>query len=241
MCALTELLLSAHRSFNSRRYVVTLMVFRNRSQAGRMLAEMIANKYSGERMHILALPRGGVPVGFEVAQLLHASLDVVVSRKIGVPQNPEFGIGAVSEDGIALLHHPTINLFKVKERDINEAIYEAEGEVQREVNFYRQGRPLPHLVDKLAIIVDDGLATGVTAQAAVQTVELHDPEAIVFAAPVCEIDTSSLIGRQVDDVICLNVPEEMHAMSLWYQDFNQLSDEETLQLLRQHRQPQYLQ
>jgi len=204
------------------------------------LGAILASRYKSENTLVLALPRGGVPVGFEIAQELNAPLDVVVSKKLGAPHNKEFGIGAVAEEEIVIINQPTVELLQLTTREIDEAEEREEQEVKRLVTLYRQNRPLPDLSDEVVIVVDDGLATGVTAKAALDVVEKHHPLAVVFAAPVCALDTSGSISQLVDDTVCLNSQHEIQAISLWYQDFNQVSDEQVLSLLHSRQQHQYL-
>jgi putative phosphoribosyl transferase len=205
-------------------------LFEDRREAGRELADRLAC-FKPERPIILALPRGGVTVAFEIASALSAPLEVIVTRKIGLPQNPEFGIGAIGEAGVLLLDEPVIKLTGLPSDELEQVVKSEEKELQRRVALYRENRPLPDLCDRTVIIVDDGLATGVTAKAAIQVVKKLQAGKIIFAAPICSYETAHDLSDRVDDVVCLASPVEMMAIGIWYRDFEQVSDEEVLDLL----------
>lgn len=206
------------------------MIFGSRAEAGQKLA-LELKKYQDHNPIILALPRGGVPVGWEIAKVLHAPLDILVACKIGAPRNPEFGIGAVAENGIKILDEPTIKLLGLSIEEVNEATDKAQKQLQERVNKYRKGKLLPNLPGKTAILVDDGLATGVTAKSAIVAVQKQNPEKIVFATPVCAQDSARELETQIDSIICLIAPVKFRAVGLWYKNFPQLSDQEVLNLL----------
>ncbi|MBI2315162.1 phosphoribosyltransferase [Candidatus Daviesbacteria bacterium] len=209
------------------------MMFENRQEAGKELASKLL-KYRGENPYILAMPRGGVPVGFEVAEVLHAPLDVIVVRKIGLFSNPEFGIGAIAEGGVRVLDQTTIGVIGIDEEEIEDTIKLEEEELKRRVRIYREGKPPPNLTGKTAILVDDGMATGITARAAIEAVKKLNPKKIVLASPVCALDTVESLKKIVDEVICLATPFEFMAVGSWYRDFEQISDEEVVDLLKKH-------
>lgn len=208
------------------------MVFENRQEAGKKLATQLL-KYRGEDPYVLAMPRGGVPLGYEVAQVLQAPLDVVVVRKIGLSSNKEFGIGAIAEGGVKILDNTTVEVLGIDEEELKDTIQREEEELNRRVKSYRGNKELPDLKGKTAILVDDGMATGITARAAIEAVKKLSPQKIVLASPVCALDTVESLKKQVDEVLCLATPAEFMAVGIWYKDFKQVSDEEVVDLLQQ--------
>lgn len=207
------------------------MVFQNRQEAGKQLANELL-KYRKENPYVLAMPRGGVPIGFEVAQILQVPLDVIVVRKIGLSSNPEFGIGAIAEGGVTILDTTTTQVIGIDEDEIKDTIKLEEEELKRRVSVYRQGKPLPDLTGRTAVLVDDGMATGVTAKAAIEAVRKLNPKKIILASPVCALDTVEGLEKKVDEVICLATPFEFSAVGVWYKNFTQISDEEVVEWLR---------
>ena len=207
--------------------------FRDRRDAGRALAGEIA-ALSLDHPIVLALPRGGVPVAEEVASRLDAPLDVIVARKIGMPGQPEYAIGAVAEgsDGVVLRQRAE-ELGLTKER-LARSVEQAMDEVRRRVDVYRGGRPLPDLTGRTAIVVDDGLATGATAEAAVLSVRALRAAEVVLAVPVGAPETVRRLGHDMR-VVCLSTPERFTAVGLWYDDFDQTTDAEVLRILDAHR------
>lgn len=183
------------------------------------------------RPYVLALPRGGVPVGAVVARALGAPLDVVVARKIGATAAPEFGIGAVAEGGIRVLNPQIGSRLPELAGDLDALTARQQAAVSEAVERYRGGAPLPSLEERTAVVVDDGLATGVTAEAAVLAVATLRPMRTVLAAPVCAADTADRLARLVDDLVCVERATDLRAVGLWYEDFAQTSDEEVLALL----------
>ena len=209
--------------------------FRDREDAGRQLAELLA-EYGEEDLIILALPRGGVPVGYEVASALGAPLDVFIARKLGAPERPEFGIGAVAQGGIRVLNERAMKAWDISEDYIERTAAEETAEIERRLRLLRSDRPEPEIRGRTAILIDDGLATGVTARAAVEALHRIAPRRLVLAVPVCAEQTAELFRPVVDELVCLKVPPDLMAISLWYQDFEQVSDEEVIELLeRAHR------
>lgn len=207
------------------------MVFENRQEAGKRLAGELL-KYRQQNPYVLSLPRGGVPIGFEVAEVLQAPLDVLVVRKIGLSGNREFGIGAIAEGGIKILDSTTITVLGVDEEEIKDTIQFEEEELKRRVSVYRGEELLPNLKGKTAILVDDGMATGITAKVAIEAVRKLHPQKIVLATPVCALDIAESLKKLVDEVVCLATPYEFSAVGLWYKDFSQVSDEEVVKLLK---------
>lgn len=206
------------------------MQFADRYEAGRRLAEALLPLAIKDAI-ILALPRGGVPVGYEVARLLQAPLSVIVARKISLPQQPEFGIGAIAEGNVRVLDTKTIEHLILSSKTIEQAISREIDELNRRVTMYRNKQKLPPLQKKTVILVDDGLATGVTACAAVQAVKKLHPKKLMFAIPVCALDVLQDLEEMVDTVFCLMPAKVFKAVGLWYENFEQVSDEEVVRLL----------
>lgn len=210
--------------------------FANRAEAGRLLGERVAaylNRLGPQRRPplVLALPRGGVPVALEVARAIGGELDVVVARKIGMPGHPEFGIGAVTEDGPAIFNQGVLRQAGLTEQDLAGAVAAERAEVARRLRRYRGDRPPPDVGGRVVIVVDDGLATGVTAAAALRALRQRGPEQLIFAAPVCADDSVDALAAIADAVICVRRPRRFRAVGEWYADFSQLSDDEVEALL----------
>jgi predicted phosphoribosyltransferase len=211
------------------------MRFRDRRDAGRLLAERLA----AETWHdpvILALPRGGVPVAFEIAQALHAPLDVLVVRKVGAPNHREFGIGAIAEGGVTIRDDSAVRLVGVSLERFDRLASDERRELDRRVQHYRDDRSLPALDGRDVVLVDDGLATGVTAEAAIAAVHRSGARRIVLAAPVSAADTAARLS-ELAEVVCLATPERFMAVGEWYEDFGQTSDAEVLELLERAANP----
>jgi predicted phosphoribosyltransferase len=212
---------------------MTPRAFRDRTEAGRVLAERLAAYADRPDVIVLALPRGGVPVAFEVARALHAPLDVFIVRKLGVPGHEELAMGAVATGGVRVLNDQVVRALRIPDSVINAvAAWELE-ELARRERLYRGDRPPPDVRGKTVILVDDGLATGATMLAAVKALREQHPERIVVAVPVASPDTCELLREEVDEVVCAVTPEPFYAVGLWYQDFSQTSDEEVRELLAQ--------
>lgn len=206
------------------------MPFVDREDAGRRLAHALL-PYRDQHPLVMALPRGGVPVGYQVARELGAPLDVVIARKIGAPGQPEFGIGAIAPGGIQMLDEHTLRTFGFTRQQLQPAIQRETEELERRERRFRGDLPYPDLVGKTVILVDDGLATGVTARAAIAFLRQRHPGRLVLAVPVGAPETVRALAPLVDDLVCLETPAYFGAVGAWYQHFEQTSDEEALRLL----------
>ncbi|MGZ4234120.1 MAG: phosphoribosyltransferase family protein [Solirubrobacteraceae bacterium] len=204
--------------------------FVDRRDAGRRLATQLL-ALAQERPVVIALPRGGVPVAFEVARALDAPLDVLAVRKLGAPANPEFGVGAIAEDGTALLNAATATRVGMTQRDLELTVERELRELRRRVERYRDGRAPLDLRDRTVIVVDDGLATGLTDLAAVHALRTRGAARIVVAVPVGAREAVALLGEEADEVVCLTIPHELLGVGHWYRDFAPVSDEEVVELL----------
>lgn len=205
--------------------------YRDRAEAGRVLAQAVAAE-SFDRPVVLALPRGGVVVAAEVAAALPAPLDVLVVRKLGVPWHPELGMGAIAERGVMLLNDEVVRAAGVTPTDIEEVRRREEAELHRRSAVYRQGRPALDLTGTTAIIVDDGLATGFTARAAIESARRGGAVRVVLAVPVGAADTVRALRRVADEVICPLAPRDFLAVGAWYDDFAQVTDGEVVAILQ---------
>lgn len=206
-------------------------MFEDRIEAGKQLAAKL-KKYEKENPLVVALPRGGVAVGSPIAKALHAPLEIEIVRKLGAPQNLELGIGALAEDGVIYLDENMLDYFEISQSTLR-LIEERELlELERRKQLYRNGKPLPLLTNRTVILVDDGLATGVTARAAIMSLKKHHPKKIIFAIPVCSKETVEIIRPLVDAIICLELPEKLDAIGRYYEDFHQITDEEVVAYLR---------
>jgi putative phosphoribosyl transferase len=207
------------------------MRFRNRTEAGRALARVLSRYAGRDDVVVLALPRGGVPVAYEVAKELGAPLDVFLVRKLGVPGHEELAMGAIASGGVLVLDDGVVRWLGISEDQIQKTLARELDELRRREAAYREGRPLPDLKGKTVILVDDGLATGASMQAAARAVRRHDPARIVVAVPVASRATCDQFREEVDEVVCAVTPAPFYAVGNWYEDFSQTSDEEVRELL----------
>ena len=207
-------------------------MFQDRTDAGKKLAAALVS-YKDSSVVVLALPRGGVVVGYQVSKELNLPLEVLLVRKIGAPFNPESAIGAISEKNTIVMSKNSI--VDLNQEKVKKTIDREEIELERRIKIYRQGRQLSDLKNKTVIIIDDGLATGLTAQAAIAAVKKFKVKRVIFASPVCAKDSLSTISDQVDNINCLLVPDYLSAIGLYYEDFSQVSDEEVIRLLTDSR------
>ncbi len=201
------------------------MAFRDRSEAGRQLGRDVA-ELALDRPCVLGLPRGGIPVAYEVAKALSAPLEVFVARKVGAPGHPEFGIGAIAEGGVHLFDEDSVRLCGVTAAARELLLEEERHELERRVRTYRGDRPLPPIEDREVVVVDDGLATGVTAEAALTALGAMAPSRLVMAAPVGAKETIVRLEAAADEVVVSVIPEHFRAVGAWYQEFHQVSDDE---------------
>jgi putative phosphoribosyl transferase len=205
--------------------------FDDRHDAGRRLAAELARRPPLAAPVVLALPRGGVPVGWEVARALAAQLDVMVVRKLGVPGHEELAMGAIASGGVRVVSNEVVHALAIPERVIAEAALAQEDELLRRERAYRGERPPVPLQGRTVILVDDGLATGSTMQAAVAAVRASSPRRVVVAVPVAPAETCRVLREQADEVVCLLNPTRFRAVGDWYADFSQTEDDEVRELL----------
>lgn len=206
-------------------------MFKNREETGELLAEKLAAWRDDPHALLLALPRGGVVVGYRMSLALHLPLDVVITRKIGAPGNPEYAVGAISERGTLYWNRGALSGLSLTERDLDAMVREQRKEIARRVALYRQGKPFPQLQDRTVIVVDDGLATGATFFASVATVREGRPRRVIAAGPVGPRSTVEQVRAIVDELIVLRVPEPFYAVGNFYEQFEQVEDREVLQYL----------
>ncbi len=205
--------------------------FTDRVEAGRLLADQLNAYAERPDVIVLALPRGGVPVAYEIATRLRVPLDIFLVRKLGAPGQPELAMGAIATGGARVLSDDVIRYLAVTP-DVIEAVARAEQvELERRERAYRGDRPTPDLRDRVVVFVDDGLATGASMRAAIAAVKTQSPRQIVVAVPVAARETCEELKREVDSVICLRTPEPFVAVGLWYEDFSPTTDEEVRELL----------
>lgn len=207
-------------------------MFKDRVDAGRLLAERLRH-LRGQDVVVLGLPRGGVPVAFEVAQALKAPLDVILVRKLGVPFQPELGMGAIGEDGVRIINAEIVRDARVTDQEIAAVEQRERAELERRAQRYRGARPRISLQGKIAVVVDDGIATGSTARAACKVAQAQGAARVILAVPVAPPDSVAALRVDVDEVVCLDSPEWFLAIGIWYDDFSQTPDEQVVRLLEQ--------
>lgn len=205
--------------------------FKNRQQAGELLAKHLVAYKHWDDVVVLALPRGGVPVGFAVAKKLEVPLDIMQVRKLGVPGREELAMGAIASGGLCVVKAEIVEIFDIP-TDVIEAIAKRElHETERREKLYRAGRPALPLHGKIAILIDDGVATGATMLAAVRAIRRENPAKVIVAIPVAARASYDELVQEADEVICLRTPEPFYAVGLWYEEFGQITDAEVTQLL----------
>jgi predicted phosphoribosyltransferase len=210
---------------------MTPKYFSDRSEAGRVLAAKLASYANRPDVIVLALPRGGVPVAFEVACAIGAPLDVFIVRKLGVPGHEEYAMGAIATGGVRVLNDQVVQALGIPGRIIDAVTQREQQELVRREREYRGDRPPPDVRGKTVILVDDGLATGATMQAAVKALRVQQPGRIVVAVPTASAESCEQMRADAEEVICAITPEPFHAVGLWYEDFSQTTDEEVRELL----------
>lgn len=211
--------------------LVTEYRLSNRNFAGRALAAELIKLEHRNDLIVLALPRGGVPVAYEIATALHAPLDVLVVRKLGIPDHEEYAMGAIAQGGTRILNEDVINFYHISSQAIQQVVDRELQELYRREKVYRGNRPWPNLKYKCVILVDDGLATGATMHAAIKTIKQQEVGKIIMAVPVASAQALNKLEDYVDEVVCLMVHEPFYSVGQWYLEFNQTSDREVLQLL----------
>ena len=219
------------RDFTHRAVSRMERAFANRAEAGRLLAEKLEKYASRNDVVILGLPRGGVPVAYEVAKRLHAPLDVLIVRKLGVPGFEELAAGAIASGGVRVLNEAVVGAIPFASEAIEAVTARETAELQRREQIYREGRPAPGLQDKIAILVDDGLATGATMRVAVKALRQQNAANIIVAVPVGPTDTCRELAHEADEAICLSTPPFFQAVGQYYEDFSQTSDDDVRELI----------
>jgi putative phosphoribosyl transferase len=207
------------------------MIFRDRFEAGRTLGEHLPTYADRADVLVLGLPRGGVPVAFEVARRLDVPLDVFLVRKLGVPGHEELAMGAIAGGGIRVLNTAVVQGLGITDADVTRAVEREEKELARRLRAYRGNRPPLEVTDMNLVLVDDGLATGATMRAAVLALRQQEPARIVVAVPLAATQTCDALATVADEVVCVATPEPFHAVGFWYEDFGQVSDADVRTLL----------
>ena len=212
-------------------FSLTPPLFADRHAAGRELARHLGHFVDGGNIVVLGLPRGGVPVAYEIAREVNAPLDVFVVRKLGFPGHEEFAIGAIASGGVRVLNEQLTSWYELPDEVVETVTRKERAELERRERAYREGRPPLNVKGRVVILVDDGLATGSTMKAAVRAVRQLDPARVVVAVPVCAAETCEALTEIADEVVCPYSPEPFRAVGLWYQDFSETSDAEVTELL----------
>jgi putative phosphoribosyl transferase len=208
------------------------MLFKDRTAAGQLLAEQLKEYADCSDVLVLALPRGGVPVAFEVAKALNIPLDVFLVRKLGVPGQEELAMGAIASGGVRVLNRNVVRSHRLFEAAIHKTAVREQRELERREKLYRGDRPPLNLRGAIVIVVDDGLATGATMRAAIKAIRQQDPARLVVAVPVSAAETCHDIKSEADQVICAMTPEPFYSVGLWYENFSQVTDTEVRDLLK---------
>jgi len=214
---------------------VSSQPFHDRAEAGELLADRLSGLADRDDVVVLALPRGGVPVGYEVATALRVAFDVFVVRKLGVPGQEELAMGAIASGGVRIVNHDVVDSLGIPAAVIDQVAQRENIELERREGLYRGQRPLIPLEDKTVVLVDDGLATGATMRVSVTAVRRQQPARIIVAVPVGAASTCEELGGEADEVICLRSPDPFVAVGLWYRDFTETSDNDVRALLARNR------
>lgn len=212
------------------------MLFKDRSEAGHLLADKLQKFKDQKDILVLGLARGGMVVAYEVATALSLPLNVVVPRKIGAPGNPELALGSIMEDGKGVFNQSLIRYLEVPDSYIQNEIKKEQAKAKQRLSIYRAKTPMPEIRDQTIILVDDGIATGSTMRGAIEVIKNLGAKQVIVAVPVSSSDAYHLIEEKADEVICLSVPEDFLGVGMFYQNFNQTQDEEVVQLLEKANQ-----
>jgi predicted phosphoribosyltransferase len=207
------------------------MIYRDRIDAGKQLAARLSNYANRDDVLVLALPRGGVPVAYEVAKVLHAPLDIFLVRKLGVPGHEELAMGAIATGGVRVINADVVDYLRIPARVVDAVVDTELRELERRERLYRGTRAEPDVSGKTVILVDDGLATGSTMRAAVEALRQQNPARIVVAVPVSAPETCNEYRMGVDEIICVQTPKPFMGVGMWYRDFSQTTDEEVREIL----------
>lgn len=210
--------------------------FHDRTEAGKLLAAQLTEYAHRADVLVLGLPRGGVPVAYEVAQVLDAPLDVCLVRKLGVPAHKELAMGAISTGGVRIINENVVDWLSISQQTIDAVAARETLELQRRNWVYRGDRPLPNVSNHTIILVDDGIATGATIKAAIATIKHQQPRELILAIPVAGISTCQELASEVNKVVCVLMPENLYAIGMWYENFAQTTDAEVCELLSRQKQ-----
>jgi putative phosphoribosyl transferase len=214
-------------------------LFKDRLDAARKLAQPLM-RFTSQNPIVLGMARGGVVLAVEIARDLHADVDVLVVRKIGAPRNPEYGVGAVAPNGVSVFDNAALESLGLRSGDLSQTIDRETAEIDRRQSLYRGGLASLDVADRTVILVDDGLATGITAIAAARFVKSLGAKHVVFAAPVCSRPGALTLQDEVDEIVCVESPEVFFAVGMWYSDFSQVEDDEVMRVLERSRKQEYL-
>ena len=209
--------------------------FEDRIDAGQQLAEALKKYQDEQGVLILALPRGGVPVAYEIASILHLPMTVFIVRKLGVPGHEELAMGALAEENICIMSDGLVKQLGISDEQVRFVVEKEKEELKRRIQYYRQAQALPSFLKKTIILVDDGIATGSTMKAAIIAIRTCQPKEIILAVPVASQDSLSELSRLVDKVVCLMSPEPFYSVGQWYEAFPQTSDEDVIALLEKSK------
>lgn len=208
--------------------------FRNRTEAGQLLAVRLRSYANRADALVLGLPRGGVPVAYEVAKALNVPLDICLVRKLGVPAHKELAMGAIASDGVRVLNYDIVSWLGISSKTVDDVAAREWKELQRRDRTYRGDRPRPEIRDRTVIVVDDGIATGATMKAAIAVLQQQQPAHLIVAIPVAPPQICTELSREVDSVVCLITPQDFYAIGVWYEDFSQTTDDTVRELLTKY-------
>lgn len=210
-----------------------MKLFADRKEAGEKLAQKLSEYTSADNVVVLGLPRGGVPVAYEVAKAIQSPMDIFLVRKLGVPGHEELAMGAIASGGVRVLNDSLIDQLAITDKMLASVAAQEQQELERRERVYRGDNPRVELTDKKAILVDDGIATGASMKAAIEALRAHKPEKIIVAVPVSPPDTYMEIKEQVDEFVCIDTPQPFYGVGMWYEDFSQTTDEEVKKYMNQ--------